>query len=180
MIEGNGAGVIRLAARVQRALERLYRIDPIHDVEDFIAISNDARETLLVAEDAEGLRLELRLPTTSGLDGICQVIEGVSHFVYVAERARCDHRITQLELEIQAEVDKWVVLADSIGIEGLCERLYEDVRYTNSDERYRVANASAHRFVRGLERKLDRVDDLRGALRRFFWSTQEEKLRLAA
>jgi hypothetical protein len=142
---GNGAGVIRLAGRVQRALERLYRIDPTDDVAHFIELTKD-RETLLLREDADGLRVELRLPQTTGLDGICQVIEGV----------------------------------DSIGADGLCERLFENVRYVSTEERYRVANASAHRFVRGLERKLERIELLRDELRRFFWSTQEEKLRLAA
>lgn len=170
-----------LAARVQRALERLYRIEPLHDVVDFIAPANEGeREVLLVKEEPDGIRISLRLPEASGLDGICQVIEGVSHFVYLAERARRDHPMTQLELEMQAEVDKWVVLADSIGSLGLRERLFENVRYTDEQERYRVANSCAHRFVLGLERKLHRVEELRSALRRFFWSNQEEKIRLAA
>jgi hypothetical protein len=176
-----------LAARVQRALERLYRIDSVHDVVDFIAPANEGeREVILLTQEEEGLRVELRLPEANGLDGICQVIEGVSHFVYVAERARCEHRMTQLELEMQAEVDKWVVLAHSMGpTHPLRETLFENVRFahdagTEGGERYRLANACAHRFVMGLERKLGRVEELRGALRRFFWSGQEDKLRLAA
>ena len=176
-----------LAARVQRALERLYRIDSQLDVGDFIAPAEaDERETLLLKEDEDGFRVELRLPDAIGLDGICQVIEGVSHFVYVAARARRDPSITQLELEMQAEVDKWVVLAHSLGTVRLREKLFlENVRYAHeagseAGERYRVANACAHRFVIGLERKLGRIEELRGALRRFFWSGQEDKLRLAA
>lgn len=186
MLEGNGAGAVRLAARVQRALERLYRIEPLHDVEHFIARAQTGeREVLLLREDADGIRMELRLPDADGLDGICQVIEGVSHFVYVAERTRHHCSMTQLELEMQAEVDKWVVLAHSIGAERLREKLFENVCFAHDEkseagQRYRVASACAHRFVLGLERKLGRIEELRGALRRFFWSGQEDKLRLAA
>ena len=41
---------------------------------------------------------------------MCQLIEGVSHFVYVADRARRKLPATQLELELQAEIDKYVLL----------------------------------------------------------------------
>ncbi len=48
------------------------------------------------------------------LDPLCQIIEGVSHFVYLTERAQAEQSTTHLELEIQAEVDKYVVLAASV------------------------------------------------------------------
>ncbi|MCH7929016.1 MAG: ATP-binding protein [Proteobacteria bacterium] len=35
-------------------------------------------------------------------------VEGVSHFVLVAERARRELPVTQLELELQAEIDKFL------------------------------------------------------------------------
>jgi hypothetical protein len=198
LLEGNGVPLIRLAVRVQRALERLYRIDPLHDVRDFIAACEEGeRETLVVRQADEGLfEIEVRLPQigeTASLDAMCQVIEGVSHFVYVAERARIDRPTTQLELEMQAEVDKYVVLAASMQTpdarrsETLRARLYEDVSFSHDGssergERYRVANASAHRFVRALERRYlseRRFVEMRDVLRRFFHGNQEEKLRLA-
>lgn len=185
-----------LAARVQDALERVYRLDRVADVEDYLSEEGAEREALLVRQAADGaIELRLCLPVVqpdASLDAICQVIEGVSHFVYVAERARVWRETTQLELELQAEVDKWVVLAESIGAfdaersAALRERLYERVAFEHDEQseigqRYRMANEAAHRFVRRLEREYlsrERLADLRAELRRFFHVGQEEKLRL--
>jgi hypothetical protein len=113
--------------------------------------------------------------------------------VYVVERARVHREATQLELELQAEVDKWVVLAASMsdGFDvhrsaSLRARLYERVSFEHTPsselgERYRVANDTANRFVRRLERDYvgaARYVDLRAELRRFFHEGQEAKLRL--
>jgi hypothetical protein len=100
---------------------------------------------------------------------------------------------TQPELERQAEVDKWVVLAASLGpsdtrrSDALRERLYEDVRFehdadTERGHRYRIASVMAHKFVRGLDGRFvtrGRFREAHAALRRFFRCNQEEKLRLA-
>jgi hypothetical protein len=183
---------------VQQALERVYHLERVADVEDFVEQADaGAREVLLLREAADGtLEVSLRLPALeaeAGMDGICQIIEGVSHFVYVAERARCGREATRLELELQAEVDKWVFLASAMRHElsvvrsaALRARLYERVFFEHDaasecGERYRVANDAAHRFVRRLERDYlgaARFDDLRSELRRFFHEGQEAKLRL--
>jgi hypothetical protein len=200
VLAGNGANLIRernMAARVQEALERLYGVDRVVDVGDFLDRAADGqRETLVVREDEGGdVRVSLKLPALgreAGLDGLCQVIEGVSHFVYVVERVRSGRAATQLELELQAEVDKWVVLAASLvsldadSSAALRARLYEDVVFVHDarselGERYRIANDSANRFVRRLERDCvgtARVVELRARLRQFFQVGQEEKLRL--
>lgn len=207
-LAGNGAELIReraVAARVQRALERVYRLDRVADVGDFLREAEEGeREELLVRESNDGsLEVGLRLPqlpspelgaTASGadLDTVCQIIEGVSHFVYVVERARTGRSTTRLELELQAEVDKWVVLAASMrpfGVDGsaaLRTRLYEEVTFEHDGEselgeRYRVANDTAHRFVRRLERDYAsraRFRELRSELRLFFDVGLEDKLRL--
>jgi hypothetical protein len=193
-----------LAARVQLALERLYRLDRVVDVEPFVSGAGlGEREALLLREGAEGdLEVSVRLPSLPSqqtgleLDTLCQIIEGVSHFVYVIERARVGRAATQLELEVQAEVDKWVVLAASIHSfdvrrsATLRARLYEDFAFVHDEsceagrelaERYRVANDVAHRFVRRLERDFvghARFGELHAELWRFFHIGQEGKLRL--
>lgn len=193
-----------LAARVQDALERVYRLDRVADVEDYLSETPAPREreALLVRRAEDGaIEMRLCLPVLepdATLDVICQVIEGVSHFVYVAERARLERETTQLELELQAEVDKWVVLAESLSAfdpersAALRERLYERVAFEHDErteigQRYRMANDAAHRFVRRLERDYlsaaataarTRYAELREELRRFFHVGQEEKLRL--
>lgn len=185
-----------LAARVQGALERVYRLDRVADVEDYLSEEGAEREALLLRQAEDGaIEMRLCLPAIEpdgSLDAICQVIEGVSHFVYVAERARVWRETTQLELELQAEVDKWVVLAESLAAfdaersAALRERLYERVAFEHDEgteigQRYRTANDAAHRFVRRLEREYlsrERHSELREELRRFFHVGQEEKLRL--
>jgi hypothetical protein len=186
-----------LAARVQAGLERMYQLDRVADVGDFVSEPCvGEREALLVRQAEDGtVEMSLRLPLLEGegtLDALCQIIEGVSHFVYVVERARVDREATQLELELQAEVDKWVVLAASMRAfdrtrsAELRASLYERVAFAEDDqseagERYRVANDVAHRFVRRLERdyvRAARFAEMRAELRRFFRVGQEEKLRL--
>lgn len=200
-LEGNGALLVReiaLAGRIQRGLENLYRLDRAADVDDFVAHAGDgAREGLLVRETDGGLELRLHLPrlgeSGEDIDPICQIIEGVSHFVYLADRASQERSTTQLELELQAEVDKYVVLAaslegfDEVTSRRLRERLYERVVYLHPEgtvegERYRVANDRARRFTGRLEREFvarARYGELHAELRRFFHMSQGDKLRAA-
>jgi hypothetical protein len=199
-LAGNGVSLVReraLALRVQRGLERLYRLVPTADVGDFVRGADAGeRETLFVREaDGGDLEISIALPSLgveAELDTLCQLIEGVSHFVYLAERARVGRAATQLELELQAEVDKWVVIAASIRpfdasrSASLREHLYEHVAFldraeSETGQRYRLANAAAHGFVRRLEREFvasARFRDLQAELWRFFHVGQEEKLRL--
>ena len=209
-LAGNGVMLVReraIARTVQTALERLYQIDDGPPVDPFLTAADDGeREALFLRQSDDGeLEIALRVPTLRDepiggleIDSLCQIIEGVSHFVMIAERSRADRETTHLELEIQAEVDKYVVLATAIARphgaldvqrnHQLRAQLYEDVAFEHSDateigRRYRLANATAARFVRRIEREFSatkRIDVMRKNLRRFFAGNQEEKLRLAA
>jgi hypothetical protein len=200
-LAGNGVALVReraLAADMQEALERVYRLDRVVDVGDFVqGVDEGERESVLVREGDDGaLEMSVQLPRLqddASLDGLCQIIEGVSHFVYLVERARSQRTATQLELEMQAEVDKWLLLAaatsgfDVSRSATLRERLYERVTFaqdatSETGERYRVANDVAHAFVRRLERRYVHARQfaaMRSELRQFFHQGQEEKLRLA-
>jgi hypothetical protein len=175
----------------------MYQLDRLADVGDFVSGALDGgRESLLVREAGDGaLEVSLALPALAAdasLDALCQIIEGVSHFVYVVERARAGREATQLELELQAEVDKWVVLSASTrGFDvgrsaALRSHLYERVAFADeasseAGERYRMANDVAHRFVRRLEREFvgrGRYGEMQAELRRFFRVGQDGKLRL--
>ena len=204
VLEGNGIGLVReiaLAGRIQRGLEALYRLDRTADVDAFVTYADEGqREALLVRESEDGLELQLRIPRLgdasvdvdgASLDPLCQIIEGVSHFVYLADRASLEREATQLELELQAEVDKYVILASALQdfdvrtSRRLRERLYDDVSFvhdanTVEGERYRMANVCARRFTGRLERDYvtrARFRELQGELRRFFHMGQNEKLR---
>lgn len=149
------------------------------------------REALLLREDAEGLEMALVVPTTAAneSDDWLQLAEGVSHFVYVANRARQELPATCLELELQAEVDKFVLLVlehvpyDRGEAFEVHSRLFERVSYlhapgTELGDRYRTANDLAARYVRRLLGHGHHATH--AALRRFYRAGQAEKIRLVA
>jgi len=205
-LAGNGVLLVReraVAAAIQRSLERLYQLDRVADVKAFVQPAEDGeREALLVRQGEDGtVEMALRLPnlgkkeldvtTDADLDPLCQIIEGVSHFVYLADRAEGGREATQLEMELQAEVDKYVVLAASLGAVDerrsarLRTRLYEAVTFehppdTERGERYRLANGLASRFAFRLEQRYlarGRFEAMREELRLFYRMGQEEKIR---
>jgi hypothetical protein len=184
---------------IQRRLERFYALESAPDVTDFVRTGDPTtRETLVLRQNEEYLEIALVLPPHAELsqslphapcDVWLQVAEGVSHFVYVAERARTNLPATQLELELQAEVDKFVLVAlaaERKTTEHAARRwrdlLYGSMRYLHPEgseagERYRLANNLAARFV---TRLFERDADLaRRLLRRFYRAGQAEKIHLA-
>lgn len=154
-----------------------------------------SREVVLVRETESELELAIVLPPESNQipvggalsDVWLQVAEGVSHFLYLVERARISLPVTKLELELQAEVDKFVLL---LGLSGdsasqLVDRLFDhphflDAPNTEDGARYRMAHQLAARFVtRVVANDRDPVR-ARERLRNFYRAGQTEKIRLAS
>ncbi|MFO0761583.1 MAG: hypothetical protein U0359_34390 [Byssovorax sp.] len=202
--EDGGTEGRSLPARIQARLCQYYGIDDTPAVDPFIEASDEAREALVIHDQGGEIAISLRLPRAAikasarpSFDLVCQVIEGVSHFLYVAERARRELPATELELELQAEVDKYLLLAHGPAEAPrrfeprrtalLRERLFERITYlhpagTERGDRYRMANDLAARFARSLERRFarhGRFDQMRAALRRFYGASQAEKIGLA-
>ena len=167
-------------------------------MEPFLKVARRGdREAVRIREARDGsVEIEVRTPPLSSahrLDGLCQIIEGVSHFVYVADRARRHLPATQLELELQAEIDKYMLLVlskesfDPELARLLHEQLYERVRFVHPEgtelgDRYRFANDLAARFVRRLEVMYiakGRRSELRNAMARFYGMGQADKIRYA-
>ena len=125
---------------LQSELEQIYDVTTPHRVEDFLlqeprlvahltedASAHECPEKLLVAQTEDGLDVGLFLHETvlgrlaednpaeslheGNLQDYCFVVEGVSHFLYLAWNAGFERYITQLELELVAEVDKFVSTA---------------------------------------------------------------------
>jgi hypothetical protein len=115
---------------IQEQLEAIYGIRCEYRAKDFLVDaeaarqlggSGRAREELLVSEGEGGLELALYLepsllervsahhPLEGELGDFCEVAEGVSHFLYVAHTAEQERTVSLLELEAQAEVDKFAV-----------------------------------------------------------------------
>lgn len=187
---------------MQRGIEAYYGLERAPGVATFLRPAEEgARESVRIRESGDGvLELEVVAPRLSAqpdLDSVCQLIEGVSHFLYVAERARCDLPATELELEFQAEVDKYVLLALSsdpptcptqqADRPGLHARLFDRVRFVDppgsvAGERYRLANQLSSRLVHRLEAtyvRTGRLEALRRVLARFYRMGQSEKIAMA-
>jgi hypothetical protein len=186
----------RVAGRVQRGLERFYRLERVAHVGQFLRAAPDTggREAVRLRHAEDGaLEIEVIAPplgSVPDMDTFCQLIEGVSHFVYVAERARRELPATELELELQAEVDKYLLLVwqnaefDPATSRAIHVRLFEEVSFCHAEgtvegDRYRLANDLAARFVRRLDTLYaakGRFVELREALARFYRMGQAEKI----
>jgi hypothetical protein len=182
----------RALSNIQRRLERFYALEPTPPVGRFAhAAAEGERETLFVRETGSDVELALVVPTetpsTGANDTWLQLAEGVSHFVYVVERVRTGLPATQLELELQAEVDKFVLLGLEPGFdreqaEQLHTRLFEGGRFLDPEgseagERYRLANDLAARLALRLIRRDGQ--DAHALLRRFYRAGQTDKIALA-
>jgi len=184
----------RLPASLQALLARCYQLELNADIERFLLTDRAATrqlvddadalpdEALLIREANQSLDVTLfldagllaRLASADpmyvldhdNLDDFCRVLEGVSHFVCLLWKASNAHSVTQLELEVQAEVDKYLstrLLLESqtgaaLNTGELPERLFAGVSYRANlaeDElkRYRQANDLAARFCRRLEQR---------------------------
>jgi hypothetical protein len=191
-----------LLAWMQQRIASYYALDETPDVRDFVRpVDDDQREALLVRQSEDAIEIALLLPerllveAERGVDPdvdpdvVLQAIEGVSHFVFLAERVRTGLPTTRLELELQAEVDKFVLFALAGDPTGHAERLelrrslFERVRYLHDESseegvRYRLANDLADRYVRRFHPELPHVA-VRAELRRFYRAGQSEKIRMA-
>ncbi len=206
------AARLSVLARLQLGLEALYRVETRLPIDAFVvdAGAREAatggggrtpREQLVVQQSDGELAMALfvdeqalanleRHDPGARLDDrnfgdFCLAVEGVSHFVYLALCAAGDRPVSQLELELQAEVDKYACCLLLAGRDPeLRRRLYRDVRFAadlDDDERarYQAANAEADRYAAALERRYvdtDRTDALLTELRRFYRLGLPDKL----
>jgi hypothetical protein len=199
-----------MIGRVQEHLEAIYGITCAARAEGFVVDTEAAvllgatgrsEEELLVYQGEEELELALYLAPTllrrlapyessplgslleRELDGFCQLAEGVSHFVYVTHTAVHGRTVSLLELEAQAEVDKFALCllhrwGDGVGAwaEELLRRLFDRVSYRarlSEAERWRYeeANRLSRNFCTRLmghvtSRRLERLlSELRYAYR---------------
>jgi hypothetical protein len=133
---------------------------------------------------------ELRLDDTEFND-FCVALEAVSHFLLLAHRARQETPVTQLELELQAEVDKYLAarllawrqdngpLPDAIARKLFWDFHLDNGLTTEQRQRYVTANRLAMRYCDFLERSFIRERRLFSLMRelgRFFRQGQQARL----
>ncbi len=152
-----------------------------------------AREQLLVSLNGDELQMSLFLDPSliaaapHSLDALAAVLEGVSHFVCVAWRAERDATCTALELELQAEIDKFVLLLATHGPpEKLFASLFDNARFDPTlgsvlRQRYIDAHRSAAQacqwLLRHFEGKLERPEAY-AWLRRLYRMSAQQKMAL--
>ncbi|MBS0417363.1 MAG: hypothetical protein JSR66_06600 [Proteobacteria bacterium] len=207
--------------RLQDFIGDIYDVSIAHDVYDFLVTDRQrlppevrthgpTDEELIVAQPAEGElamslyldpqlleRLDRADPMERLHDGnvadYWTALEGVSHFMYLAWNAGHDKPVSLLELEMQAEVDKYVAsywlmrrqLPDRFPAE-LLRILFERTRIdprlaAGRESLYREASRYAQMFCTRLERSLRgsrgrSQAEVLTELRRFYRLTNARKM----
>jgi len=123
-----------MLASILQQIDRVYDLDLDVDIQEFLVTRetctrlghDDAHASVFVREDeardeielgiyigesalVELSKIDLSQPIQpESFEILVTVIEEVSHFAYLAFSASREQRVTKLELELQAEVDKYV------------------------------------------------------------------------
>jgi len=206
-----------ILSHLQALLNEFYDLPPSYDIYDFLitdetlagALNAGGRsvdEKLLICEDGTEACVSLYLDpglverlgnddplarlSESNLPDFWMALEGVSHFAYFAYRAGVEKPVTLLEMELQAEVDKFVATAMLLHRQGerpprsLHHWLFQLPTY-GADlspaelERYEYANYYAARYCTALWPRLAttfRSTELQPELRRFYRYSQPAKI----
>jgi hypothetical protein len=212
-----------LLKEMQNLLARLYDAPVEQDVRDFLftdrrhaqallASEDHTDEQVFVVEENGGVRIGVFIDSTvldrlaardplrelsdANLADFCTVLEGVSHFHYLMWSIGRGRGVSLLELELQAEVDKYasavalmVAQRDGYFPHALHMRLFHRIAFaphldSESRHRYEEANRHAARYCRALDERYLRTRRTRpeqwlGELRKFFRAGWQEKMRVS-
>ncbi len=183
---------------LQRGIEAMYRIRPGPSVDAFLVdrsgrdnlIGNcETGEQMIVVQSGDDVELGLYLSdellaVSNRIEELCdprvrnfhagmQLVEGVSHFVLSVWCGGMNRQLSAFELELQAEVDKFVVayvVGSYSNKESLIKRLFEDFGLASDlspkvKERYVRANYLARCFCEKLLNKYKQAGDIPAMLR---------------
>ena len=210
-----------LLSDLQQQLSAFYETPVEHCVTDFLVTdarlaailaadssAHGNRERLLLRQSGDCLDVSLYIDqdilnaladedpyerlTSNNLGDFLVALEGVSHFNYLLWNAVHEKSVTQLELELQAEVDKFVTATMLLADQGADRALetFHNALFTNvsfepelseQDElRYREANRYAAKYCDGLNRRFGyrhREPSFINELRRFYRMPQNDKIK---
>ncbi|MFK7891500.1 MAG: hypothetical protein AB8B63_11855 [Granulosicoccus sp.] len=118
------------------------------------------------AMDKQNHKVEASAPS---VDDVCAVVEGVSHAVCLLWHAHNDRQIRPVDLELQAEVDKFMLLLNQQQTQPkqLHRQLFSECRLTPASDspvfdRYKTANNLAARYCAWLSDNFIEADDTAG------------------
>ena len=204
---------------LQQRLEDIYAIQTSYPVEAFVTTNRELADTLennpaarclpeklLIRTTADGIDLSLYLDktivdqlsvcdiTSNGhedhMETFCTAVEGISHFVYLLWRAQQGYSVSLLELELQAEVDKYIMAVAILAQHDqgkvplhlhaqLFDHCYFDPQLNSAElQRYQQANVFARDYCLTLHNTLMKHGDsytVTREIRRFYrlWHTQK-------
>lgn len=205
---------------LQARLQDIYEVDSAYNVAEFVfsdralaealdtsRLARNIPEKLLIREHPGGLDISLYLDSqlletlhrdnpqhrlhAGNLAAFCTVVEGISHFVYVIWNACHDRAVTLFELELQAEVDKYIMaaalLAEQSGGElpaNLHQALFDKPAYdpqltAHEQQRYTEANRFARHYCARLHQRLVELGDsasITREIRRFYRLLHRDKI----
>ncbi len=207
--------------KLQQQLEQIYEVDTSLLVSNFLITDpalakhydtsenpRAANEKLLISHSGDGIDVALFLhdnivkhleehdPLESLNDGNLHefwvALEGISHFIYLAWNAQYDREISLFELELQAEVDKFITAIllfaqqqDMQQPRKLLVKLFIKLQFDsalqeNELARYSMANHYAYRYCEKLLSLLMEQRNeqrLYNEIRRFYRLTHHHKLK---
>lgn len=215
----DGSTIVFLT-QLQSHLVQLYEAPTDYNIDDFLITNaqladrltpsgqrhNDERMLVLESEDGLDISVYIDAETLAqladddplnalhegNLAAFMLALEGVSHFHYLCWNAAYDKSVTLFELELQAEVDKYVAAVTLLGAQGnrndansVHHRLFDQVHYHQDLPeahlaRYQHANYYAAKYCRSLKNRFphhDQQPSFINELRRFYRLTQNEKIR---
>lgn len=207
-----------LLSNMQNNLEEIYEVSVPQDIIDFVItdkrfaelissnpVDKDSQEQLLIATDDDCLDISLYLDNDlvnrlgnlypsqhsdkQDLHDFWIALEGVSHFLYLTWNAGYDRPVSQLELELQAEVDKFVSVTTAISsnndvatLQTIWSMLFASPTFKSNLEqenllRYQKANAYASQYCQNLMAMQNKsTGSVQNELRRFYRLNQRDKI----
>jgi hypothetical protein len=212
-------------AAMQQMLAGINDVPVQHPVKDFLihdvrvcnqllgrALSDDEDEQVLICESEAGPALSVYIDqrvvsnlsmddplvclSDTNLAAFCSAVEGISHFQYIIWCIEHTRQISLLELELQAEVDKYslatcLLIQQSKGRfhHGLHSRLFSQVAYVATldaqcQRRYSEANRGAANFCRRNDQRYlncrkPKFERWLAELREFYRCSHHHKMRRA-
>ncbi len=203
-----------LLEQMQSLIASINDVPVTHDVSQFLisqSCSTTTDEQVLISPTEDGaelgvyidpavlLRLQDHNPIEqqlcdANLADFCTALEGISHFQYLVWCMEHSRSVSLLELELQAEVDKyavamWLLLKQTRGWfpHALHARMFTQVSYAAeldefSLQRYQEANRCAARYCQAIDRRFlrcrrRRMEQWMYELQAFYRCSHRTKLR---
>ena len=200
-----------LVNQLQDSLQYVYEIKTDHSISDFLTTSTALKKTLLRKSRSsretvffrfENNEMEIavyyddeiynhpEIETGNHKDAYCCLLEGVSHFLYLVHRGNHDQEIVLLEMELQAEIDKFIMLScqaesQQATSSAIHDHVFSDCAFLEELDpeqayRYREANYLAGKYCSYLLNHYIRSSSpqkLLQELRRFYRLSMHGKIR---